>query len=541
MDLPNRKEKPKVAVVLVMETMEDARADQIALGAAQAVIDKLAPDDLVGVTDGRTGWLVPLTPASQKAQINSRLESASLGDVPTYLPFVTLAGDALRTKDAPLKHIVLLGDGDADGSRASPELQAKLQALLNEGITTSAIGIDVHNSPPAMAYMQDIAQLGGGRFYQSNNPSQVPDLFLKESQVSLKPWFENDPFFPKVSAAGDLLAGVPLDAFPQLGGYVVTTAKPGSEVYFSSAKQDPVLAAWNYGLGRSVAWTSDANGQWTAGFLKSPVSGLLLARMVAWTLPAGDQKLTIETRPSGDGLDVTVAGPEVSGASMKLGVERPDLSGTTINLVPTSPGRWQGRVPGTTVGTYLVHARLVKGSTGLGDADAVVSVPYSPEYLELGRDDSLLSLLAREGSGVILSKPVAAWQLKPLPIPISSDIFWYLLVAVALLWPLDVAIRRLILGPRQLARVLVSVATLRRPAEIEVAPPPELVRLRRRVAGYRSRPAVAPPPAVPAAAEAPAGAPAESEPAAAAAGGESEQEELSARLLEARKRRRGSG
>jgi len=64
MDLPNRKDKPKVAVVLVMETMEDPRADQVVLGAAEAVIDKLSPDDQVGVTDGIRGFLVPLQPVT---------------------------------------------------------------------------------------------------------------------------------------------------------------------------------------------------------------------------------------------------------------------------------------------------------------------------------------------------------------------------------------------------------------------------------------------------------------------------------------------
>jgi hypothetical protein len=127
-------------------------------------------------------------------------------------------------------------------------------------------------------------------------------------------------------------------------------------------------------------------------------------------------------------------------------------------------------------------------------------------------------------------------------VPISSDIFWYLLVAVALLWPLDVAIRRLILGPRQLARAMVSVLTLRRPAEIEVAAPPELVRLRRRVAGYRTRPAE-PPPVVAAAAEVPA----DAEPALVdgaqdrQAKDRREEDDLSARLLEARRKRRGNG
>src|SRR5207302_8554316 len=78
MELPNRKEKPKVAVVLVMETMEDARADQVALGAAEAVIDKLTPDDMVGVTDGSHGFIVELQPVKDKKAIDAKLESSAL-------------------------------------------------------------------------------------------------------------------------------------------------------------------------------------------------------------------------------------------------------------------------------------------------------------------------------------------------------------------------------------------------------------------------------------------------------------------------------
>ena len=48
--------------------------------------------------------------------------------------------------------------------------------------------------------------------------------------MALRHWYEQEAFFPKVTAAGDLLAGLPLTAFPQLGGYVVTTPKPGAEV-----------------------------------------------------------------------------------------------------------------------------------------------------------------------------------------------------------------------------------------------------------------------------------------------------------------------
>jgi len=549
MDIPQRKDKPKVAVVLVMETMEDQRADQVVLGAAEGVIDKLSPDDLVAVTDGRQddpGFLVDMTTAGNKKAIDAKLESGTglLGDPPSYLPFMQRAYDALQKTDAPLKHIVLLGDGDAD-STPSPQVQSFLETAVGKGVTTSAIAVDVHGQPQYMSFMQDIARWGGGRFYQSNNPSQVPDLFLKESVASLRPWFEQTPFFPKIAAAGDLLQGVPTDSFPQLGGYVVTTPKPSAELYLTSAKQDPVLAAWSYGLGRSVAWTSDSVGAWTGGFLRSPVSQTLFARMVAWTLPNGQQQLHIAAQPSGDGLQVDVTGPDTAGATVSVGMVRPDLQNTSQDLVAVAPGHWQGKIGGTSVGTYLLHGVLTKNGQVLGQADLAVSVPYSPEYLELGRDDGLLRQLARDGSGVLLAKAALAWAQRPLPVPISSDVFWPLLLLAALVWPLDVAARRITLSPVQLYTNAMSLITERRSRDLEVAVPAELSRLRERVASTRRRrpgPS-APPPLVaePDEHAAPAAARGRREGGKAAGDRQEEQEALSARLLEARRRRRGPG
>ena len=558
MDLPQRKDKPKVAVVLVMETMEDQYADKVVLDAASSVIDKLAPNDLVAVTDGRQGFLVDMTPASDKKAIFSKMSGANLGDPASYLPFVQKATDALLKTDAPLKHIVILGDGDAEESQPQ-DMQNFLHDALGKGVTTSSIAVDVHGQAQNMTYMQDLARWGGGRFYQSNSASQVPDLFLKESVASLKPWFEQDPFYPKIAAAGDLLQGVPTDSFPQLGGYVVTTPKQNAEQYLTSGKQDPVLAAWSYGLGRAVAWTSDSTGTWTNGFLRSPVSAALFARMVAWTLPGrGDNRVQVDAQPSGDGLQVTVTGPQDTGTTAQLGVLRPDFKSQDSNqeLVPVAPGRWQGMITGTGVGTYLLHVALMKGGQLLGQADSAVSVSYSPEYLDLGRDDGLLRQVAHNGSGKVLAAASTAWAQPPLPIPISTDVFWLLVVLVALLWPLDVAVRRITLSPRQLVNNAVALARERRSADLEVVVPDELTRLRSRVTSRRRRRAPEgeqPPIAGPQGAQGPTGPPGaeapqgpKTKPRAAeqtaeerAARRRREEEALSARLLQARKRRRG--
>jgi hypothetical protein len=126
-----------------------------------------------------------------------------------------------------------------------------------------------------------------------------------------------------------------------------------------------------------------------------------------------------------------------------------------------------------------------------------------------------------------------------LPVPINSDIFWPLVLLAALLWPLDVAVRRITLSPRQLVANAVLLVTERRARDLEVAVADDLVRLRTRIASTRRRRAApAPPPVM---------APPPEVEAAAAAGGEADaerqrqEEALSARLLEARRKRRRQG
>jgi len=217
-----------------------------------------------------------------------------------------------------------------------------------------------------------------------------------------------------------------------------------------------------------------------------------------------------------------------------------------------APGHWQGRIGGTSVGTYLLHAALKTNGQVKAQADRAVSVPYSPEYLQLGRDDGLLRQVARDGAGVVLAKAALAWAQKILPVPISSEIFWPLVLLAALLWPLDVAMRRITLSPRQLVSNAVMLATERRMRDLEVAVPEELARLRERVASTRRRQPSTPPPPVAGAepgrgdgrqgAAARAGA-ADSAASASARQKERQQQEeaLSARLLEARRKRRGTG
>ena len=124
--------------------------------------------------------------------------------------------------------------------------------------------------PVFMANMAAIAAEGDGRFYDSESASELPSIFLDESQTQLQPWIVQERFHPppgrlRPPSTASTPRRCPLD------GYVASTPKPTSQVVLSGPGGDPVLAQWQYGLGTALAWTSDTEGRWTAELLSSPV------------------------------------------------------------------------------------------------------------------------------------------------------------------------------------------------------------------------------------------------------------------------------
>src|SRR5207302_645535 len=51
---------------------------------------------------------------------------------------------------------------------------------------------------------------------------------------------------------------------PPLSGYVATTPKERAVTALETERGHPLLAHWQYGLGRVVAWTSDAQQGWAS-------------------------------------------------------------------------------------------------------------------------------------------------------------------------------------------------------------------------------------------------------------------------------------
>ena len=484
--LPQDMQKPPVAVMLDLESTENMQGDQILRGAAESVVDQLTARDKVGVTNGTMGNIVvPLGPLTDKAAVKRKIESMGLGDPMSYTPDLNAADQALTQTTAAIKHVILFGDGDA-----SDAYQPVITAMHGHGITVSTVAIAASASDASM--MQAMAGWGHGRFYQSNSLADVPQIFLKETREALKPWIVEGRIAPQLASLADVIPGVPLDSFPAISGYVATTPRAAADVVLKSPQGDPLLATWQYGLGRVMAWTSDAQGRWTAGLLQWPSANRFFGDIVNASLPQpGDPALQVETRVQGDHTHLLVTAPATSGATVTVNAVTPDLAGSGLTLSPTGAGRFEGDLATDQVGSYLLHVSESAGGVVRHTTTTGLVVPYSPEYRDLGTDVATLRAIAQAGGGLLLTDVSQAFRLPVPSVRAARPISEILLVLAILVFPIDVALRRLIFRLEDMPAW--RAALERRPAP---AVPAEatVTRLKERVEGVRAARAAQPRP-----------------------------------------------
>ena len=187
----------------------------------------------------------------------------------------------LAPLDAKVKHIILLTDGEAPRGDRTPAWPARWRRRRSRSAPIG-IGADADTN-----LLQELAQLGNGRYYDGNDPFDLPQLLVKETQQVQRAAIVEEDFTParRLHRAPRRTASTSSSA-PQLRGYVATTPKPQSTVLLASRQLDPVLSEWQYGLGRVMAWTSDANNVWSSRWLEWPDFGQFWAQVVKRVDPA---------------------------------------------------------------------------------------------------------------------------------------------------------------------------------------------------------------------------------------------------------------
>ena len=461
MEVKQKIEIPSLAVVLsidrsgsmAMTTDEKVTKLDIAKEAAHLVVDLLDERNEVGVMSWDTEfiWDSPLKPAKDKQSIHHAIATIKAGGGTDGYPALKESYQVLFDRPALLKHVIFL----SDGQMTRGDFAGLLRRMAKDKITVSTVAIGKDADVPLMV---DVAKWGRGRFYYTEDDSTIPRIFTLETQLASKASLVEQPFKAVVaSPAHEAIQEIDWKDAPPLGGYVATSMKPNADLVLMTHQEDPLLATWRYGLGRSVAFTSDAKAKWGVLWVRWGGFNKFWSQVTRWALRTGTRSDTVATVARTDNVgEVTVdaidpKGEFINFLDSQVGVVAPDKTRTVIDLEQIGPGRYRGRFPAGQEGVYLVGMAQRRADQMVGSQLAGLVVPYGQEFRDLGVDESFLRELTELTGGGLLPEPKDAFLQNRHRSRLSVDIWPWLVGMVAVLLIPEIALRRI--GPVGLGRL----------------------------------------------------------------------------------------
>jgi uncharacterized protein YegL len=430
---PGRLQRRNLAVELVLDRSgsmidEVGGVPKIAMAqaAARGAVRFLSKhSDQLGIVafDIKPHVLVPLTrvtPGPVASAIEARVDGLT-ADGGTDIYRALAAGvRQLEASGAPHRHIILLSDGISEPG----SYRQLLPRLRADHVSVAAVAL---GSEADVKLLKGIATATGGSFYETESARELPRIFAKETRLNARPVVLHGRIAVTAGAPSPVVSSLVGKALPPLRGNVVTTLKTGAQVDLLGRDKghppDPVLAQWQYGVGRAVTWTPGLEQSFAGAWAERPrlfqdaarwaergVAPPALAPSVA---PGEPRRLEIDPAASGarldaDRLSATLRTP--SGKTRAIAFER------------TAPGRYVATVPGLDAGVY---GYAVAG--GGQRATGLLAVPYPAERRPGRPEATPLGPLAAVTGGSLLhpGDPGALGSWNP-------DTWWWLALAALL-------------------------------------------------------------------------------------------------------------
>lgn len=460
------------------------------------------------------GGMIPVGP--NRNMMLSRVDTMTVGDMPTFGPAMQKVANSFarldqQTNKPAVKHMIIISDGDP-----SPPTKATIAQFKKMEVKITTVAVGSHGILGTKT-MRDIAQATGGKYYKVQNANALPRIYQREARRVARPLVKDlDPARkPVMTTQHEIVRGIDPGSFPPLKGFVLTTVKENSLVEVVLRSPEPaieanstVLAAWPYGLGKTVAFTSDAGHQFASNWTSWGQYDQFFSQMIRWSMrPTGDTgnfsvATTVEdgkTRVVIDALDKDEEFINV--ASMGATVVGPDMQPVPLVIEQVAPGRYVGEFDSMKPGSYMISV-LPGGEQGM--IRTGINVGYSEEFRDRETNLPLLETMANltptagkpgvlvgaSQNAMLTGNPANLSNLlssdpyrRDLPPAIASQSIWPLLVLMAsCLFFADVFVRRVQVGFDWLQPVWAWFAEKVLGQTREVAQPATMSRLQSRKA-----------------------------------------------------------
>jgi hypothetical protein len=378
--------------------------------AAKLALTALADGDQIGVIafNDRQQWIVPITPIEgqpSRDSINAALDGLT-GDSGTELyPAMQVGIDAIRAVDVDVRHVIVLSDGKSRSGTPESYLELLNTAARDRvSVSTLALGDDAD-----LELLQFIAANGAGRFHFTNKPEDIPTVTLAEARAAGSQSVVRGAFQPIQSEPSPIMDRFDPTTLPALDGYNYTESKPAGTSVLVTARGDPLLASWQYGLGRVVAWTADDGADFALGWPEWDPYSDFFAAMLRWSLPDPEARpVIVSTERSGASVRFQLEpgltrGEPVDLAGASLDVVLPDGTSHQAALSQSAPDTYEAIVPvGEIAKAFEATVTWTTGATQLAQSFAVV-LPPSPELRPATDGAALLAALSARSGGEVWS------------------------------------------------------------------------------------------------------------------------------------------
>ena len=353
---------------------------------------------------------------------------------------------------ATYKQVVLLTDGYVT---SDSNYKRFAMLLLSDGVSLSTVAVGADSN---VALLESMARWGGGRFYPARDLSKLDEVYEKELTARKKEPLIERPVSVAQVADSVLLTGLDLNLAPVLFGYVRARPKASAQVVLTfEGTSDPLLASWQFGAGKVVAFTSAATGTWATLWMKDWDQGYsrFWRQLARGTLrEPGKEAYKVHLRPEGLRLKVMTDVVDenenfVNDASAKATLfylgERGDVFSPSVfwdgDLAQTGPGRYEHEFRPERKGVYLVTVQgKGEGAGGVETTGAIINIPK--ELLNAGPNDELLAAVAKITAGQIQATAKEAASIEGLEETRRYDLGFYTMVLAGLLIVLEIVIRR---------------------------------------------------------------------------------------------------
>ncbi|NOT53187.1 MAG: VWA domain-containing protein [Deltaproteobacteria bacterium] len=417
---PKKKKRTPIALFIIVDRsnsmgynskvrgLHDGQKMVYAQKSAIELLTQLKDTDYAGAIafDSEPYELSPLLRLSQnRTDLTSKIARLQYGGGTDFYGALQSAADQLSQARGVIRHILLITDGDSNRAAADHYPLVATVAQRQITLTTIRIGSDTVN----LQLLSDMSKRTGGRFYHVEDVEMLPQLLIKDTKQVMR---ENDDenedpkeILPKIGERGQILSG--LNEFPALDEYMLTKPKDGAEVQLYTdvhKDHDPLLATWQYGLGKVVVVAFDPSGSSSIEWIQWEGFSKFWSQAVRWAIrdeTPWDYRLSAYQR--GDRTILQAESYDTDEDSL-LQIRLPrGAQNDELTLLPVAPRVYEATIPGKRQGSFSVVLLKRKDGKVINQKNETVMVSRLPgealdEYRQQHANRDLLRALA-DGTG----------------------------------------------------------------------------------------------------------------------------------------------